>query len=193
MSPDGFCEDAAAIAAERQPLDPTGVSLEDDGTAGPKVPELHPPVHTSAGELLPIGPEGDGMHEVGMAMEGAHVTAGWHLPELDAAILAAGSQEPTVGTEGQAEDESLVTEDRPVPRSSRYVPERDRPVPAARGQPLPVRTERHAIDPARVPLEIEKPGTGLDVPHLDDVGTGHRQPFAFGIERHLVHAPLGAG
>src|SRR4051794_9757339 len=133
MYPDGFREEAAAIAAERQPPDHTGVSLEHDGRAGPKVPELHRPVHSSTGQLLPIGTEGDGMHEVGMAMEGAHVTAGRHLPELDAAILAAGSQEPAIGTEGQAEDESLVTEDRPVSRSSRYVPEHDRPVPAARG------------------------------------------------------------
>src|SRR4051794_8207611 len=104
MSLDGFREDTAAIAAERQPPDHTGVSLEHEGTAGPEVPELHRPVHTSAGELLPIGPEGDGMHEVGMAMQGAHVTAGRHLPELDAAILAAGGQEPAVGTESQGED-----------------------------------------------------------------------------------------
>ena len=166
--------------------------VEDDREARPPVPDLHRALHAARGQLAAVGGEGDGLHEVGVAMEHADRAAGGDLPQPDAPVLARRGEGTAVGAEGQVEDESLMAEDRQPLLAGGRVPELDRPVPAAGGQPFPVGAEGDAIDPLGMPPEFVDLRVGHDVPDLDDLRAGDREVPAVAVEGQVVDASLRA-
>src|SRR5262249_17286531 len=189
----GLREDAAAVAAERDVLHPAGVSLEDARAAGPQVPDLDRAVRAAGGDLPAVWPEGDGLDEVGVAVEGHHLPAGRDLPELDAPVLAGGGEVAAVGAEGQVEDEAIGGEDRELLGAGGGLPELECTVPPPGRQPAAVRAEGDGVDPAGVAPEVAYLRPGGEVPHRDGPGPGNREELPLGVVGELIDAPGRAG
>ena len=171
-------------------LHPAGV-FDHDGTARPEVPEPDRPIQAPRADFTAIGPEGDRLDEVGMAVKRRQPPAGRDLPEPDAPVLARRDEVAAVGAEGEVQDESFVREDRQRLDARRGVTELDGVVPPAGGQPFPVGAVGEAVDPFLVAFEVVKLADGLEVPDLHDFRAGDGEPFPVGMERDLVHPASG--
>src|SRR5262249_39805836 len=105
-------QDASAIAADRQAMHHACVRAEDNGAARPQVPDLDRACMAAGRDLAAVRAEGGALDEIGVAVEGRHLTAGRDLPELEAPVLAGRGEGTAVRAEGQVEDEALVGEER---------------------------------------------------------------------------------
>ena len=146
-----FGENPAPVPANGEVYNPGPMPFEDDGRAGPHIPDLEDSVIASCRELAAIGPKCHGLHKGLVAVHGRRGSAGRTIPEPDASVLARRGKPCTVRAEREPRDESFVTVEDPFKIPSLEVPETDGPVPPARGEPLAVRAERDAEDPSGMP------------------------------------------
>src|SRR5262249_48737524 len=111
--------------------------------SAPGTPDAHRriPVPPSAGDLLTVGAEGDGVDPVAVALEGEQLLPHAGVPHAHGSIAAPADEALAVGTEGDVQGLAGVPRQAKPLLPGLGAPDPDGPVAAGAGDPLAVGTE----------------------------------------------------
>jgi hypothetical protein len=100
--------DEAAVAAERDTVDPRPTRVEDDRPASPEIPDLYQPVEAPREDPPAVGVERHREHVAVVAAEDRLLAAGRDLPEPDDPVLAHRREALAIGAECRPQDVPLL-------------------------------------------------------------------------------------
>jgi hypothetical protein len=122
-----------------------------------EIPQSNTGVEASAGEQVPIGTPGQGVHRAAMTGERPQVRAGFHIQKLDDRICPAASEHTPIWGKGQALD-IVGLPVRPERGATLQVPQLDAPIKTAGGEGAFIRAEcegRHRTG-MRLPGQVQQ-------------------------------------